>query len=96
MASANTSLPGVTPAEGNDPGPDPGPRPLARAPLRRRLDEGLLGGVCAGIAERLQVNAAVVRVIAAASVSLGGISIALYALACDAGAAVRGWMRCWS
>ncbi len=81
MASANTSLPGVTPAEGNDPGPDPAPRPRARAPLRRRPDEGLLGGVCAGIAERLQVNASVVRLIAAVSVSLGGISIALYALA---------------
>src|ERR1700722_17034093 len=81
MASANTSLPGVTPAEGNDPGPDPAPRPLARAPLRRRPGEGLLGGVCAGIAARLQVTASVVRLIAAVSVSLGRISRARYALA---------------
>jgi len=50
-------------------------------PLYRYPDRGLLGGICAGLAERLRVNAAVVRVIAAVSVGFGGIGLALYALA---------------
>jgi signal transduction histidine kinase len=51
------------------------------APLRRRPDEGLIGGVCAGIARRLGVNVSLVRVAAAIAVGFGGFGIALYALA---------------
>ena len=49
--------------------------------LYRHPDHGLLGGVCAGIADRLHINASIVRGIAAASVGFGGIGIALYVLA---------------
>jgi signal transduction histidine kinase len=76
----------------DQPGASPAPRstPAGGAPtlegarprrLHRYPDRGLLGGVCAGIAERLQVNAAAVRVLAAVSVGFGGIGVALYVLA---------------
>ena len=50
-------------------------------PLRRRLDEGLIGGVCAGLARRLQVNATAVRLVAAVTVGFGGVGLVLYSLA---------------
>ncbi len=52
-----------------------------RLHLRRRPERGLLGGVCAGIAERLQVPVTVVRLIAALTVGFGGIGFVMYALA---------------
>jgi signal transduction histidine kinase/phage shock protein PspC (stress-responsive transcriptional regulator) len=68
--------PGPTPdAALGDDSPDAAP------PLRRRPDEGLLGGVCAGLARRLQVNVRVVRLMSATTVGFGGIGVALYALA---------------
>ncbi len=50
-------------------------------PLRRRPEEALIGGVCAGLARRLQVRPTPVRVLAAMSAGVGGIGLALYALA---------------
>jgi signal transduction histidine kinase len=50
-------------------------------PLRRHPEEGLFGGVCAGLALRFDVNAAVVRALTAASVGVAGIGVAFYALA---------------
>jgi signal transduction histidine kinase len=52
-----------------------------QALLRRDLEDGLLGGVCAGLARRLQVNVTVVRLLCALTVGFGGIGLALYALA---------------
>ncbi|MHB8531230.1 MAG: PspC domain-containing protein, partial [Solirubrobacteraceae bacterium] len=52
-----------------------------RVHLRRRPERGLLGGVCAGIAERLQVPVAAVRLIAALTVGFGGVGVVLYSLA---------------
>jgi signal transduction histidine kinase len=48
--------------------------------LRRYPDRGLLGGVCVGLARYLGVELALVRVIAAVAVVIGGLGIALYAL----------------
>ncbi len=56
------------------------PRMRDRAPLRRHPEEGLLGGVCAGLARRLQVNVTIVRVLAAMAAGFGGIGMAVYAL----------------
>jgi signal transduction histidine kinase/phage shock protein PspC (stress-responsive transcriptional regulator) len=53
----------------------------AHPPLRRRPDEGLLGGVCAGLAARLGVNVRVVRILTAAVSVVGGVGVAVYALA---------------
>jgi signal transduction histidine kinase/phage shock protein PspC (stress-responsive transcriptional regulator) len=55
--------------------------PVLAPRLRRRPDEGLLGGVCAGLAKRFQVNVRVVRLVSALTVGVGGIGVALYALA---------------
>jgi signal transduction histidine kinase/phage shock protein PspC (stress-responsive transcriptional regulator) len=52
-----------------------------RRPLRRRPDRGLLGGVCAGLAENLETEAALVRLVMAMIVAVGGIGVAIYALA---------------
>jgi signal transduction histidine kinase/phage shock protein PspC (stress-responsive transcriptional regulator) len=57
------------------------PAALARLPLRRRIDRGLLGGVCAGLAQRLGVEVLVVRVIAVMMATVGGVGVAVYALA---------------
>jgi signal transduction histidine kinase len=51
------------------------------SPLRRYPDRGLLGGVCAGIAEHLSVNVLVVRAVMAMVVVAGGVGVAIYALA---------------
>jgi phage shock protein PspC (stress-responsive transcriptional regulator) len=50
-------------------------------PLRRRPDRGLLGGVGAGLAEHLGVEVLLVRCVMAMVVVVGGIGIAIYALA---------------
>lgn len=56
-------------------------RAHARVPLRRRIDRGLLGGVCAGVAERMGVEVLVVRVIMVMMATVGGLGVAVYALA---------------
>ncbi|HEY1833736.1 MAG TPA: PspC domain-containing protein [Solirubrobacteraceae bacterium] len=48
--------------------------------LRRRPDRGLIGGVCAGIAEHFETDVLLVRVVAAMIVAVGGLGIAVYAL----------------
>jgi len=53
----------------------------ARAPLSRRPDRGLLGGVCAGLAEHFGVPVVVVRMVVVMMVAFGGVGIAAYALA---------------
>jgi len=55
--------------------------PGARRELRRRPDRGMLGGVCAGLAEYLGVEPLAVRVVVAIVAGAGGIGIGLYALA---------------
>lgn len=56
-------------------------RATARAPLHRRPDRGLLGGVCAGLAEHFGVPVLVVRIVMVAVVAFAGVGIAVYALA---------------
>ena len=46
-------------------------------PLQRRPDEGLFGGVCAGLAVRLDVNVPVVRIFAAALAGVGGAGLGI-------------------
>jgi signal transduction histidine kinase/phage shock protein PspC (stress-responsive transcriptional regulator) len=53
----------------------------ARAPLSRRPDRGLLGGVCAGLAEHFGVSVVVVRMVMLVMVAFGGVGIVVYALA---------------
>ncbi|HTA12380.1 MAG TPA: PspC domain-containing protein [Solirubrobacteraceae bacterium] len=53
----------------------------AQAPLRRPLDRALLGGVCAGLSERMGVEVLVVRVMAVMAATVGGLGVAAYALA---------------
>ena len=50
-------------------------------PLRRDPAQRVLGGVCAGIANRLGVDPLVIRVAFVAAAAAGGIGLALYALA---------------
>lgn len=57
------------------------PRAVAASPLRRPLDRALLGGVCAGLAERMGVEVLVVRVLMAMASTVGGVGVAVYALA---------------
>ncbi|HSZ03815.1 MAG TPA: PspC domain-containing protein [Solirubrobacteraceae bacterium] len=60
----------------------PGDSPAhARPPLLRRPDRGLLGGVCAGMAEHFGVAVLIVRMVMVAMVAVGGVGIAVYALA---------------
>ncbi|HEV2923142.1 MAG TPA: PspC domain-containing protein [Solirubrobacteraceae bacterium] len=49
--------------------------------LRRYPDRGLLGGVCAGIAEHLGVPVLVARLLTAMLIAVGGIGVAVYAIA---------------
>ncbi len=58
-----------------------GPSPGSARRLRRRPDEGLLGGVCAGLARRLSLDVRVVRVLAVMAAGAGGVGVALYAVA---------------
>src|SRR3954468_18746927 len=50
-------------------------------PLRRDPGRRVLGGVCAGLGERLGVDPLIVRVAFIAGAMAGGLGIALYALA---------------
>ena len=82
----------LEPSAGAEPAPT-APRvrgnlsPVGRAeqapthPLRRRPDHGLLGGVCAGLADYLDAEVALVRLAMAMVVAVGGIGVAIYALA---------------
>jgi signal transduction histidine kinase len=49
--------------------------------MYRRPDEGMLGGVCAGLAHRLDVNVKVVRILVASAGGIGGLGAAAYLLA---------------
>lgn len=53
----------------------------SRAPLRRDRAGGYVGGVCAGLARHLGVDALVVRIAFVAAATAGGIGFVLYALA---------------
>jgi len=58
--------------------------PAARrspSPLRRYPDRGLLGGVCAGLAQHFGVEPRRVRVVMVIVMFVGGLGLALYALA---------------
>ncbi|MGD1056725.1 MAG: PspC domain-containing protein [Solirubrobacteraceae bacterium] len=57
------------------------PRAHAASPLRRPLDRALLGGVCAGLADRMGVEVLVVRVMAVMAATVGGLGVAAYAMA---------------
>jgi signal transduction histidine kinase len=56
-------------------------QPRHTAPLRRHPERGLLGGVCAGLAEHFRVDVRLVRVAIAMVLAVGGIGVAVYALA---------------
>lgn len=57
------------------------PRAHTAPPLRRPLDRALLGGVCAGLADRMGVEVLVVRVMAVMAATVGGLGVAAYAMA---------------
>jgi signal transduction histidine kinase len=67
-------------APGLSPPPPVAPRPPKRGPLRRYPDRGLLGGVCAGVAEQLDVDVLLVRAVMAMAI-VAGVGVAVYALA---------------
>src|SRR5215213_1188666 len=50
-------------------------------PLRRDPANGLIGGVCSGLAVRLGVDALVLRVVFVVMASAGGAGVGLYLLA---------------
>ncbi len=50
-------------------------------PLVRHPDRGLLGGVCVGLAEHLDRDITLTRLLVALLVAVGGIGVAVYALA---------------
>lgn len=86
-----TLRPGSEPAR--SPGREPAQFPLhagARASAEpasghrewgRRLEGGMLGGVCAGVAQYLGIDVVIVRVIAVMATAMGGVGILLYGLA---------------
>jgi len=51
---------------------------LANDPLKRSSEEGMLGGVCAGIAKFLEVDTALTRVLVVLFVIAGGAGIIPY------------------
>jgi signal transduction histidine kinase len=57
------------------------PKAGVATPLRRPLDRALIGGVCAGLSERIGVEVLVVRVLAVMAATVGGLGVAAYALA---------------
>jgi signal transduction histidine kinase len=67
-------------APGLSPLPPARPRSATHGPLRRYPDRGLLGGVCAGLAVRLDMDVLVVRAMMALVV-VAGVGVAIYALA---------------
>src|SRR3954447_10931568 len=50
-------------------------------PLRRDPDAGMLGGVCAGLAERFGLNLRALRVVFVVGAAASGIGLAVYVLA---------------
>lgn len=54
---------------------------LRKAPLRRDSDNGVIGGVCAGVARRLDVSPTAVRVAAVALALFFGVGVGAYLLA---------------
>ena len=87
MSSAETTVDqpaaGEVPPAGAPKSMSP-PVPEARpehAPLRRCPDRGLLGGVCAGVAEYMGVETLLVRLGMAAAITIDGLGVAIYALA---------------
>src|SRR5664279_2730672 len=60
--------------------PPPG-QPGHTTPLRRHPDRGLIGGVCVGLAEHFRVDITLTRLVVAILVAVGGIGVAVYALA---------------
>ena len=54
---------------------------VTNQPLRRDPSQRVLGGVCAGLANRLDVDPLVIRVAFVAAAAAGGVGLALYALA---------------
>ena len=52
-----------------------------RSALRRNPDGGIIAGVCAGVSEHFDVDVRLVRLIAAFVVVIGGVGVAIYALA---------------
>jgi signal transduction histidine kinase len=58
-----------------------GQPPAAVGPLRRRRDRAVLGGVAAGVAEQLGLPAPLVRAAFLMLVAVGGLGVAVYALA---------------
>jgi signal transduction histidine kinase len=95
MASVQTATEGVTeaPATGSSGASQGGASQAAaapetsasranvRRPLRRYPDRGLLGGVCAGLAEHFGLPVLVVRLLTAMLIAIGGIGVAIYAIA---------------
>jgi signal transduction histidine kinase len=61
--------------------PAPNSRVQGTAPLRRPLDRAVLGGVCAGLSDRLGFEVRVLRLLMVMTVTVGGIGVAVYALA---------------
>jgi signal transduction histidine kinase len=57
------------------------PRVDSATSLRRPLDRALLGGVCAGLADRIGVEPLVVRVVMVMASTVGGLGVAVYAVA---------------
>ena len=57
------------------------PARVTAAPLRRDTSQRVLGGVCAGLANRLGLDPLVMRIVFVAAATAGGAGIALYALA---------------
>src|SRR3954451_17640993 len=49
-------------------------------PLRRDREGAVLGGVCAGLGERLGLEPIVLRVVSIAASAAGGLGVVLYAL----------------
>ncbi len=84
MASAPTATDGSAseeiPLRGMSPPTNSAATAPTHGPLRRRPDRGLLGGVCAGLAERLDMHVLVVRAVMA-MVVVAGIGVPVYALA---------------
>lgn len=59
-------------------GSAPGPDEIHPVPLRRAVETRMVGGVAAGLAEYLDVEVALVRIVFVALALFGAIGIALY------------------
>jgi signal transduction histidine kinase len=57
------------------------PRVDSATSLHRPLDRALLGGVCAGLADRMGIEPLVVRVVMVMASTVGGLGVAVYAVA---------------